>query len=86
MAQASRIRVWSSWGLRTLANSMCKLHRALQTLANSVWKCHRPTKILIRVSSTRFTQASAAKMGDVPAIPRKSHALVALPEASGTWT
>ena len=53
----------SSCGLQTLANSVCKRHRALQTLANSVWKRHRPTEIVIRASSTEFTQASAAKMG-----------------------
>ena len=34
-----------------------------QTPANSMWKRHRPTRLVIRASSTHFTQASAAKMG-----------------------
>jgi hypothetical protein len=58
-----KIKVRNSWGPRALANSVWTRHRALQTLANSAWKRHRPTKIVIRASSTHFTQASAAKMG-----------------------
>ena len=57
------IEVGSSWGLQTLASSVWKRNRALQTLANSMRKRYWPTKIVIRASSTHFTQASVAKMG-----------------------